>query len=117
MTRDTKREALRQRIEAAQERLAGRSPQEIASDAAESAVSFAKENPWVVVGGVVAAGLIIASFTRSGKKAAKSTSLFTRIATDAAIGFALAMYEKANEKVEVGIAKGQDLIEQATATK
>ena len=113
MTRDQKREALKERIAAAQARFGERSPEAIAADAASSAFNFAKHNPAIVLGGAVVLGLALGSFSKRGRKAAAAGGMFTRIATDAAIGFALAMYEKASAaKSEVAIAKGQDLIEQ-----
>ncbi|MBO6609133.1 MULTISPECIES: hypothetical protein [Altererythrobacter] len=113
MTREQKREALKERIAAAQARFGDRSPEDIASDAASAAFQYAKQNPVVVIGGALALGLALGSFTRRGRKAAAAGGLFTRLATDVAIGFAVAMYEKAHHaKSEVGLAKGQELIEQ-----
>ncbi|NNF93240.1 MAG: hypothetical protein HKM91_01410 [Altererythrobacter sp.] len=113
MKRDKKREALKERVAAAQARFSDRAPEEIVADAAGAAVTFAKQNPVLVIGGVVVIGLTLASFSRRGRKAATTGGVLTRIATDAAIGFALAMYEKASHaQKEVGLVKGQDLIEQ-----
>jgi len=113
MTREQKREALKERIAAAQARLGERPPEKIAADAADAAVSFAKQNPILVIGGVAVLGLAIGGISRRGRRAAAKGGMLSRIATDAAIGFALAMYEKANaSRNEVHLAKGQDLIGQ-----
>ena len=113
MTREHKREALKERIAVAQARFNDRPPDEIVADAAAAAFDFAKQNPLVVIGGAVVLGLTIGSLSRRGRKAARTGGILARIAIDAAIGFALAMYEKANHAPkEVGLAKGQDLIEQ-----
>ena len=115
MTRDQKREALKERIAAAQARFGTRSPEEIAADAASAAFGYAKEKPFVVLGGAVLIGLVLGSLSKRGRKSAAAGGMVTRLATDAAIGFALAIYEKANAtKTEVGLAKGQDLIEQSS---
>jgi len=93
--------------------LGERPPERIAADAADAAVSFAKQNPILVIGGVAVLGLAIGGISRRGRKAAAKGGMLSRIATDAAIGFALAMYEKANAaRNEVHLAKGQDLIGQ-----
>lgn len=118
MTREQQRAALKERIAKAQARFGDRSPEELAADAAQSALNFAKQNPLLIIGGTIALGLALGSLTRRGRKAAATGGIFTRIATDAAIGFAFAMYEKANAaKSEVGLAKGQDLIEENTDQK
>ena len=113
MTRDQKREALKERIAAAQARFGDRSPEEIVADAASATFTFAKQNPFLVIGAAAVLGLALGSFSRRGRKTAATGGLFTRIATDAAIGFAFAMYEKFSAaQKEVGLAKGQDLIAQ-----
>ena len=113
MTREHKREALKERIAAAQARFSDRPPEEIVADAAGAAFDFAKQNPLVVIGGAVVLGLTLGSLSRHGRKAATIGGILARIATDAAIEFALTMYQKVNhESKEVGLAKGQDLIEQ-----
>lgn len=112
MTRDERREVLKGKIEAARSRFGDRSPEDIAAEAASAAVDYAKQNPWVVIGGAVALGLAIGAMTRQGRKAAAKSGLLGRLATDAAIGFAIAMYEKAQHKTEAGIAKTQELIGQ-----
>ena len=113
MTREQKREALKERVAAAQARFDDRTPEEIAAKAASSAINFAKQNPAVVIGGATVIAFAIAKLSRGSRKAKTNNGVFSRFATDTIIGFALAMYEKANaQESEVGIAKGQDLIEQ-----
>lgn len=100
MTSEAKRSALRERIEQAQARLAGRPPSELAREAAHEAIDFAKANPMVVIGAAAALGLALGAMSRGGRKAATATGVLSRIATDAAFAFALAMYERATERAE-----------------
>ncbi|MDA0819154.1 MAG: hypothetical protein O3C52_06940 [Proteobacteria bacterium] len=112
MTRKHKREALKDRIAVAQARFSDHTPEEIAADAAGATFDFAKKNPLVVIVGAVVLGLTLGNLSRRGRKVATTGGILARIATDAAIGFALAMYQKTNHvPKEVGLAKGQDLIE------
>ena len=98
MTSDEKRVALRDRIAKAQQRLTEHPASEQARDTAGALIDYAKRNPALVVGGAAALGLVLGSLSRSGRKAATATGLLGRIATDAAIAFALAMYERAAER-------------------
>lgn len=112
MTREDKREALKERIAASQARFADKQPEETAASAASAAFNFVKKHPVLAIGGAAVLGLALGSFSRSGRRAAAAGGLLTRLATDAALGFAFAMYEKASAaQSEVDLAKGQDLIE------
>ncbi|HSM53173.1 MAG TPA: hypothetical protein VK839_03225 [Erythrobacter sp.] len=97
-TTEDKRSALRTRIENAQERLAGHHVADQARDAAGTLVDYAKRNPLVVLGGVAALGLVLGRLSRGGRAAATASGLLGRIATDAAIAFALTMYDKAVQR-------------------
>lgn len=99
-TTEDKRSALRTRIEKAQERLAGHQVADQARDAAGTLANYAKRNPLVVCGGVAALGLVIGRLSRGGRAASTATSLLGRIATDAAIAFALTMYDKAVQRAK-----------------
>lgn len=111
MTREEKREVLKGKIEAARARFGDRSPEDIAAEAASKAFAYAKQNPWVFIAGGAILGLALGTLSRNGRKAATASGLLGRLATDAAIGFALAMYEKASSKAEIENAKTQELIE------
>ena len=95
MMREEKREVLRGKIEAARSRFGDRPPEDIAAEAASAAFTYAKQNPWIFIGGAAVLGLALGTLTKRGRKAATASGLLGRLATDAAIGFALAMYEKA----------------------
>lgn len=98
MTSEANRTALRERIEKAQQRLTNRPASEYARDAAHEAIDFVKANPLLVIGAAAAVGLALGTMSRGGRKAATATGFLGRIATDAAIAFALTMYERASER-------------------
>ena len=67
---DGKRDSLRARIEAAERRNAERSLADDARKAAAAAVDYTRANPLTVIGGALAAGLVIGLLTRPGRRAA-----------------------------------------------
>ena len=111
MTREEKREMLKGKIEAARARFGDRHPEDIAAEAASKAFTYARQNPWTFIAGGAILGLALGTLSRRGRKAATASGILGRLATDAAIGFALAMYEKAGRKAEVENAKSQELLE------
>ncbi|WDA40586.1 hypothetical protein [Erythrobacter sp. BLCC-B19] len=64
------RDALRARIEAAERRNAERSLADQARAAADAAIDYTRANPLTVVGGAIAAGLVIGLLTRPGRRVA-----------------------------------------------
>lgn len=98
MTSEDKRSALRERITTAQQRLSNSSGDDYARIAAKKVVEFAKGNPLLLIGGGLALGLTLGSLSRRSRTAATAAGLLGRIATDAAIAFALAMYERATDE-------------------
>lgn len=111
MSSDAKREALRQRVEAAQARFQDRPPEQIVADAAKEGFNYAKQNPLIAVGGVAAAALAIGLFIKRSKKSGASNELLTRFITDVAIGFAFRLFEKQDrEPDEFHNTSSQDLI-------
>lgn len=64
------RDSLRARIEAAERRNAERTLADQARDAAGAAVDYTRAHPLTVIGGAVAAGLVIGLLTRPGRRAA-----------------------------------------------
>lgn len=65
-----RRDALRARIEAAERRNAERSLAEQARAAADAAIDYTRAHPLTVIGGAVAAGLVIGLLTRPGRRVA-----------------------------------------------
>ncbi len=65
-----KRDALRAKIEASERRQAERTVADDAKDAAGAATQYVKDNPLTVLGGAIAAGLLIGMMTKPGRRAA-----------------------------------------------
>ncbi len=105
-TTENKQSALRTRIEKAKERLAGHQVADQARDAAGTLLDYAKRNPLVVLGGAAALGLALGRLSRGGRAASTATSLIARITTDAAIAFALTIYDKAAQRAKEEPEKG-----------
>lgn len=64
------RDALRARIEASERRNAERTLADQARAAADSAIDYTRAHPLTVIGGAVAAGLVIGLLTRPGRRVA-----------------------------------------------
>ncbi len=64
------RDALRARIEAAERRNADRTLGDQARAAADAAIEYTRANPLTVIGGAVAAGLVLGLLTRPGRRVA-----------------------------------------------
>lgn len=67
---DDSRDALRARIEAAERRNAERGIADQARDVATAAMDYTRANPLTVIGGALAAGLVIGLLTRPGRRVA-----------------------------------------------
>ena len=84
-----KRDELRAKIEASERRLAERTIADDAKEAAGAATTYVKENPMIVLGGAIAAGLVIGMMTKPGRRAAgKAASGAAGAASGAAKGAA-----------------------------
>ncbi|QDH35032.1 hypothetical protein [Porphyrobacter sp. YT40] len=65
-----KRDSLRARIEAAERRNADRTLADQARAAADAAIDYTRANPLTVIGGALAAGVVIGLLTRPGRRMA-----------------------------------------------
>ncbi|KEO91345.1 hypothetical protein EH31_01385 [Erythrobacter longus] len=82
---ETKRDALRQKIEANERRIAERTLGEQAKETIDAAVDYTRENPLKVIGGAVVIGLAIGLMTQPGRRVArKAASSAASAATGAA---------------------------------
>jgi len=80
-----KRDALRQKIEVNERRIAERTVGDQAKEAVDAAVEYTKDNPLTVIGGAVALGLAIGLMTKPGRRVAVKTASGTAsAASDAA---------------------------------
>ncbi|QKG71507.1 hypothetical protein [Erythrobacter mangrovi] len=94
-TDEQKREALRARIEAAQQRNSERTLAEQARQAADEAIAFTRKHPLAVVGGVIFAGFAIGAMTKSGRKVGKRGSVLVNLALESAFAYGARMLQEA----------------------
>ena len=97
MTSDEKRDALREKIEAAEQRHEDRSLQVAVKDAAENAKVFVKKHPLTTVGGAIFVGLAIGAMTKPGRRLTKRTGVLAALVTDAAITYGIQAIDKASD--------------------
>ncbi|WP_298466314.1 hypothetical protein [uncultured Erythrobacter sp.] len=69
-----KRDELRAKIEASERRIADRTVADQAKDAAGAATTYVKENPFKVLGGAIALGLVVGVLTKPGRRAVGSAA-------------------------------------------
>lgn len=94
-TDEQKREALRARIEAAQQRNSDRTLAEQARHAADEAIAFTRKHPLAVVGGVVLAGFAIGAMTKRGRKVGKRGGMLMNLALESAFAYGAKMLQEA----------------------
>ena len=99
-----KREALRSKIEAGEQRQAQRSFADQAKDAADDALGFVRANPLKTVAAVALGALVIGAMTRPGRKLGRKTGAMAGVATDAALAYGLSLLDSAGSVA----GKGQD---------
>ena len=83
-TQIEKRDELRAKIEASERRIAERTMADQAKEAAGVATNFVKERPFTVLGGAIAAGLVIGLATKPGRRAARNAATGTVNAVNSA---------------------------------
>ncbi|MEM7664578.1 MAG: hypothetical protein AAF250_01860 [Pseudomonadota bacterium] len=79
-----KRDELRAKIEASERRIAERTMADQAKEAAGAATAYVKENPFKVLGGAIAVGLVIGALSKPGRRAARSAATGTASAVGGA---------------------------------
>ncbi|MEX0342722.1 MAG: hypothetical protein AB3N06_09050 [Erythrobacter sp.] len=90
---EQKREQLRARIEAGEQRNEERSLADQAKDAADSALEFTRKHPLAVVGGVLVVGLAIGAMTRPGRRLGRRGGVLAGLAADAALAYGARMVD------------------------
>lgn len=99
-----KREALRAKIEAGEQRNAERSFAEQAKEAADGALEYVKANPLKSVAAVAVGALLIGAMTRPGRRAGRKAGALAAVATDAALAYGLGLVDAAGNAAN----RGQD---------
>lgn len=125
MTSETKRQALREKIEAGRQRLAERDYAKTAKDAADSATNFVKQHPYATLGGAIFVGVAIGAMTKRGRKVGakvgQRSGVLTRLLADAAIAYGVKMIDQATDAARTGQDRiedlSDDLTDKARATK
>lgn len=97
-----KREALRAKIEAGEARQAERSFGEQARSTADDALEFVKANPLKSVAAVALGALVIGAMTRPGRRAGKKAGKLAGIATDAAVAYAIGLFDAGKDAADTG---------------
>ena len=88
-----KREELKARIAAGQQRHDERNFGDQARDAADAAIDFVKEHPVATIVGGLAIGLLIGSMTRSGRRVGRRAGSLATAASEAAVAFGLGLLD------------------------
>ncbi len=109
MSADDKREQLRRRIAAAEERNSDRSLSDYAKDATDSVTSFAKEHPVATVAGAIGIGLAIGAMTRPGRRAGRRAGTLATLATEAALAFGAGLIDDAGDLARSGRQSVEDM--------
>jgi len=102
MTDDQKREELKKRIEAGEERLAARSLATTAREAGENATRFVRKHPLATIGGAIVVGLAIGAMTKPGRRLGKRGSVFAAMLADAAIAYGMKAISQAGDMARDG---------------
>jgi hypothetical protein len=93
-TDQEKRDALRARIEAGEQRNADRTLAEQAREVADEAIAFTRKHPLAVVGGVVVAGFAIGAMTKRGRKVGRRGGVLVNLALDTAFAYGAKMLQE-----------------------
>ena len=88
-----KREQLRARIEAGEQRNEERSLADQAKEVADTALEFTRKHPLAVVGGELVAGLAIGAMTRRGRRMGRRGGVFAGLAAEAALAYGARMID------------------------
>ncbi|MCP9223127.1 hypothetical protein MKP08_10235 [Erythrobacter sp. LQ02-29] len=108
MSTKEQRDALRAKIEAAEQRNADRSLADYARDATDKATAFVKEHPVATVAGVAVLGLAIGAMTRPGRRAGRRAGAMANYAAEMGLAYASGLFDSAGDAVRHGGAKLED---------
>ena len=112
MSSEEKRQALKAKIEAAEQRNEERSLGDMAKDATDKATDFVKEHPFATLAGVAVVGLAIGAMTRPGRRAGqqvgRKASSLASYATELGLAYASGIMATAGNVAEAGKDKLED---------
>ena len=109
-----KRDELKNRIEAGQQRHANRTVGDYARDARDSATAFVKEHPIATVAGGVAIGVVVASLVpgpgrRLRKKATKRGSALAAVVAELGLAYGTSLLDNIGSAARTGGDRIEDL--------
>ncbi len=106
MVDDAKRDELRAKIEAGEQRNAERTIADQARDAADTAGAFVKEHPLATLAGVAVIGLAIGAMTKPGRRAGRvageRAGAFASYAGELGTAYATGLFDASRRAVEAG---------------
>ena len=137
-----KRDELRAKIEASERRIAERTVADQAKEAAGAATTYVRKNPFTVLGGAIALGLVVGLLTKPGRNAARNAatgaagavggaasgaarsvgnaakargSAFGTLLADALVAYGIKLIDDALDSARTGRDKLEDLGDEAAA--
>lgn len=106
MSSEAKRQELKAKIEAAEQRNADRTLGQMAKEASETATNFVKLHPLATVAGVAVLGLAIGAMTRPGRRVGRAAgtraTAFASYAAELGMAYATGMFDAATEAAKTG---------------
>ncbi len=110
-TDQERRQALRDRIEAGEQRHAERTFADEAKDALDNVTEFAKKHPLAVVGGAVGLGLLIGVMTRPGRRLTRRTRTMAALAGESVLASMMGLIDRAETAGSAALRSGSDSFE------
>ncbi|GMN12550.1 hypothetical protein [Altererythrobacter sp. MTPC7] len=102
MSSQEKRDELRAKIEAGEQRNEERTIGDYAKSAADSTTQFVKDHPVAAVAGVVVIGLAIGAMTRPGRRAGQKAGAIATYATEMGLAYASGLLDQAGDVARAG---------------
>lgn len=108
MSTQEKRDELRAKIEAGEQRNEERTIGDYAKSAADSTTQFVKDHPFAAVAGVAVVGLAIGAMTRPGRRAGQRAGALATYATEMGLAYASGLLDQAGDVARAGGDKLED---------
>lgn len=109
MSTQEKRDELRAKIEAGEQRNEDRTIGDYAKSAADSTTQFVKDHPVAAVAGVAVIGLAIGAMTRPGRRAGQKAGALATYATEMGLAYASGLLDQAGDVARASGDKLEDL--------
>ncbi|WP_324827485.1 hypothetical protein [Qipengyuania zhejiangensis] len=116
LTDEQKRDQLRAKIEAGEQRNADRTFADQAKEAADTAIDFTRKHPITVIGGAIAVGLAIGAMTRPGRKLGRRGGVLATLAAEAAMAYGARFLDGAGNAAQLAGDRLEDFGDTAATT-